>query len=331
MEVDDEMIGIKLANGEFYPIVGEKGDSAKRLVLTTVKDDQQTVHIDLYRGDDGDFGNPSYLGSLVIDGISERPKQVPDIELTLAVDESGELKARAADRESGASRSLTVSLTQGVSEPEFTMPDFELDTEAPPEEDRSRSASSVSPLLTLLRDEEEEEPAPQAPPAREYRSGGEAQFTQANAFRAADPGEDGKKGKLHPALLIGIIVGAILLLALLAFLVIRFLIPALSKKPEASPIPALASTEPSATPEPTLEPTPEPTPVPTPQAATAADELGKNGSKGLTIRIKWGDTLWDLATRYYGNPWLYKKIAKANKIKNPDLIIAGRSLWIPPR
>ena len=50
----------------------------------------------------------------------------------------------------------------------------------------------------------------------------------------------------------------------------------------------------------------------------------------VIYRIKWGDTLWDLAESYYQNPWLYPKIAKANNIKNPDVIISGTDIEIPP-
>ena len=39
----------------------------------------------------------------------------------------------------------------------------------------------------------------------------------------------------------------------------------------------------------------------------------------VTYKIRWGDTLWDLADSFYNNPWLYKKIASSNNIKNPDL------------
>ena len=44
-----------------------------------------------------------------------------------------------------------------------------------------------------------------------------------------------------------------------------------------------------------------------------------------------GDTLWDIAQSYYNNPWLYKRIATANNIKNPDHIVAGTILVIPPQ
>ena len=48
-----------------------------------------------------------------------------------------------------------------------------------------------------------------------------------------------------------------------------------------------------------------------------------------TYKIKWGDTLWDIADAYYKNPWRYKKIARYNGIKNPDHIISGRTITIP--
>ena len=35
----------------------------------------------------------------------------------------------------------------------------------------------------------------------------------------------------------------------------------------------------------------------------------------ITYKIKWGDTLWDIADTYYKNPWRYHKIAKYNNIK----------------
>ena len=52
-------------------------------------------------------------------------------------------------------------------------------------------------------------------------------------------------------------------------------------------------------------------------------------SKDVSYKIKWGDTLWDIADTYYKNPWRYKKIAKYNNIKNPDHIISGTVILIP--
>lgn len=42
-----------------------------------------------------------------------------------------------------------------------------------------------------------------------------------------------------------------------------------------------------------------------------------------------GDTLWDLAKRFYGDGSLYPRIAKANHISDPDVIRPGQVLQIP--
>ncbi|MCL2130010.1 MAG: LysM peptidoglycan-binding domain-containing protein, partial [Treponema sp.] len=54
-------------------------------------------------------------------------------------------------------------------------------------------------------------------------------------------------------------------------------------------------------------------------------------AEGVNYRIRWGDTLWDIAAAFYRNPWLYPRIARFNNIRNPDLIISGTTIRIPPR
>ncbi len=51
--------------------------------------------------------------------------------------------------------------------------------------------------------------------------------------------------------------------------------------------------------------------------------------ENIIYKIKWGDTLWDIADTYYKNPWKYKYIANYNNIKNPDYIISGTKITIP--
>ena len=46
--------------------------------------------------------------------------------------------------------------------------------------------------------------------------------------------------------------------------------------------------------------------------------------------IKSGDSLWSICRKYYGKPTLYPKLAAYNGIKNPNLIITGHTLKIPP-
>jgi nucleoid-associated protein YgaU len=51
----------------------------------------------------------------------------------------------------------------------------------------------------------------------------------------------------------------------------------------------------------------------------------------VAYKLRWGDTLWDIAEAFYRNPWLYPRIARYNGIKNPDLIVSGRTIRIPPK
>jgi nucleoid-associated protein YgaU len=53
--------------------------------------------------------------------------------------------------------------------------------------------------------------------------------------------------------------------------------------------------------------------------------------EGVPYRVRYGDTLWDIAEAFYRNPWLYPQIARFNNIRNPDLIIAGTTIRVPPR
>jgi len=53
--------------------------------------------------------------------------------------------------------------------------------------------------------------------------------------------------------------------------------------------------------------------------------------EGVSYTIRWGDTLWEISEAFYRNPWLYPRIARFNNIRNPDIIISGRTIRIPPR
>ncbi|MFW6180178.1 MAG: LysM peptidoglycan-binding domain-containing protein [Spirochaetota bacterium] len=61
----------------------------------------------------------------------------------------------------------------------------------------------------------------------------------------------------------------------------------------------------------------------------AEPSAGKEAAEAYRIRP--GDTMWDLSGRFYGDPLLYPSLARYNRIYNPDLIISGDSLLLPPR
>jgi nucleoid-associated protein YgaU len=53
--------------------------------------------------------------------------------------------------------------------------------------------------------------------------------------------------------------------------------------------------------------------------------------EGVPYKLRYGDTLWDVADAFYRNPWLYTRIAQFNNIRNPNQIISGTTIIVPPR
>jgi nucleoid-associated protein YgaU len=47
-------------------------------------------------------------------------------------------------------------------------------------------------------------------------------------------------------------------------------------------------------------------------------------------RVVWGDTLWRISERYYGDRSLYNELALHNGLADADFIIAGETLRMPP-
>src|SRR6056297_758882 len=122
--VDNGKIGIKVADGSFYPILDEGKAQKKRLVLTTVKDNQESVQIDLYKGRGEEMEEAAYVGSLLIENISPDTQGNAEVELVVGVDEEGNLESVAEDKRSGARQSLSVGLKDLDESGLYEVPDF---------------------------------------------------------------------------------------------------------------------------------------------------------------------------------------------------------------
>ena len=81
-------IGIKLADGTFYPILEEGKPDNKRLELTTVKDNQETVQVDLYRSETNSMDDAEYVDSLQIENLIARPNGEPTLAFDISLDEN---------------------------------------------------------------------------------------------------------------------------------------------------------------------------------------------------------------------------------------------------
>ncbi|MCL2809117.1 MAG: LysM peptidoglycan-binding domain-containing protein [Treponema sp.] len=321
-------IGIKIANGEFYPLVEENSLIKKKLILTTVHDDQPSVQIDLFRSPANVMTDAQYIGTVVVENIRPKPKGEPSIEMVISSDKNGDIIADAIDLDASSNGEhyvLTVSLKSidDISK-DMEIQDFELEAnEEPPSglyqhanKVRQKEKKPVSPWLFIL---------------------------------------------LALLLLLGLLAGWLFFMGGLETARSWFNRSAAVVTPAPLPPPAPV---PAPTPEPepvrTSEPEPvnepvqqvvEPVPViqapPTPPAPRQQGNVVRANNRvppvfsfnvpetipreGVSYVIRWGDTLWDIAEAFYRDPWQYPRIARHNNISNPNLIISGRTIRVPPR
>jgi nucleoid-associated protein YgaU len=295
----------------------------KRLVLTTVYDNQRSVQIDLYKSATKTMADILYIGSLVVENIEPRPEGEPSVEMVISSNSEGEITADAIDLDNTANAEhqiLTVSLKSlDEDNQEYEIPDFELEQVKPP------------------------------PPG---------------LYDRANTAKNDKKPANFPvrwALIAGLVI-IIACLALWFFLLRVKLSPEQQKTrtPTESTVPVTPLPSqtaqpvvPAQAPAAPVTPPPPASPPPVIQAPPAVsrpaapsrpvanrtrpaapvsrykvpDSIPPNGAP---YKIRWGDTLWDIAEAFYRDPWQYRRIVRFNNIRNPNLIVSGTTIRIPP-
>ncbi len=145
-------IGIKLADGTFYPILEEGSPKQRMLDLTTVKDNQTKVQIDLYRSENGTMDDAEYVDTLEVSTLNPHPNGEPELHLSVGIDENNELKAEVVDSETGTKSETQVNLITRSSQDRLQPNDFELaDFELPsiaedvtPEQDNNNEQDNTT-------------------------------------------------------------------------------------------------------------------------------------------------------------------------------------------
>ena len=334
------IIGIKIANGEFYPIVEENSQVKKRLILTTVHDKQKSMQIDLYKSFTKTMADALYIGSLLMEDIRARPKGEPSIELIITSTFDGNITADARDLDpssKGEHQSLHVSLKSLDDDDRDNITDFDLDTSSTVpnglyenasrrrEEKRQKfpwlaaicialilTAIGLAVWLLLLRGTTGTELFTSRPPS--------------SAVVEQEPAAVPPVASVPPAATPTVPPAAAVP-------------PAEPERP--APLTPTAVTPPAVTTPPVTPPpviqAPVTAPVPAPVQRRRNPPVASYRvpavipREGAAYTIRWGDTLWDIAEAFYRNPWLYPRIARFNNIRNPDLIISGRTIRVPPR
>lgn len=138
--MNKDIIGIKLSDGSFYPVLTNGIPAEKQLKLTTARDGQTSIRLHLYRSASGAMEDAEYIDSLRIDGLASREMNGPTVSLSVSLDADGTIAARLTDSETGISASKTVpmalpasALSAEESLPEIDdmpdIPDFNLGSE----------------------------------------------------------------------------------------------------------------------------------------------------------------------------------------------------------
>ena len=121
-------IGIKLADGTFYPILEEGVPAKKRMELTTVKDNQETVQVDLYRSENGSMEDAEYVDSLQIENLIAHPNGEPSLAFEISLDEENKLSAQICDPESGGKSNISITLVTRNENERESPANFELNS-----------------------------------------------------------------------------------------------------------------------------------------------------------------------------------------------------------
>lgn len=355
-------IGIKLADGTFFPILDEDALSEQSLELTTVRENQESVQINLFK--QVDETEPEYIGSLIVEDVSTGAAGDPTINLKIKLDEEKNLSAEAVDEGSGSHQSLKVSL-KNLDEASLEGLDF----------DFASFDDSLTSDDGLINTDDFMMPDESSSMEEMYQeeSSSDSQLYIQN--------EEKSEKKKTPLWLIIIIIILCITALVFAILLLTKKMPFADKDKIASApekveqvqeskkdVNATTSNAPKENAEEKAaaeakrkaeeeakqkaeakkKAEEEAKQKAEAEAKKKAEEEAKQkadakkkaesqkksnvNSKGVVrYKVKWGDTLWDLSETYYKTPWLYKKIADYNKIKNPNLIIAGTYIDIPPK
>ena len=357
-------IGIKLADGTFFPILDEDALSEQSLELTTVRENQESVQINLFK--QVDETEPEYIGSLIVEDVSTGAAGDPTINLKIKLDEEKNLSAEAVDEGSGSHQSLKVSL-KNLDEASLEGLDFDFAS-------FDDSLTSDDGLINTDDFMMPDESSSMEEMYQEESSSNSQLYVQ---------NEEKSEKKKTPLWLIIIIIILCITALVFAILLLTKKMPFADKDKIASApekveqvqeskkdVNATTSNAPKenaeekAAAEAKRKAEEEAKQKAAAEAKKKAEEEAKQkaeaeakkkaeeeakqkadakkkadaqkktnvNSKGVVrYKVKWGDTLWDLSETYYKTPWLYKKIADYNKIKNPNLIIAGTYIDIPPK
>lgn len=140
-------IGIKLADGTFYPVLEEGAPKKRMLDLTTAKDNQTKVQIDLYRSESGTIEDAEYVDTLEVTKLNPHPNGEPELHLSVGLDENNNLTAEVVDPETGKKSETEVNLVSRTEAERAEAADFGVASAVVSEETVASDASLSDDII----------------------------------------------------------------------------------------------------------------------------------------------------------------------------------------
>lgn len=153
-------IGIKLADGSFYPVLQEGLASEKKLDLTTAHNNQTKVMVDLYRSASCSMDDAEYVDSLQIENLVAHPNGEADISFSVSLDENKQLSARIVDTETGKESNTTITLVSRTQEERLITDEYDISDSEDENKKNKTALGAVAGVgllaaATAIREQEE--------------------------------------------------------------------------------------------------------------------------------------------------------------------------------
>lgn len=153
-------IGIKLADGSFYPVLQEGLASEKKLDLTTAHNNQTKVMVDLYRSASCSMDDAEYVDSLQIENLVAHPNGEADISFSVSLDEDKQLSARIVDTETGKESNTTITLVSRTQEERLITDEYDISDSEDENKKNKAALGAVAGVgllaaATAIREQEE--------------------------------------------------------------------------------------------------------------------------------------------------------------------------------
>jgi molecular chaperone DnaK len=121
LDVTPHSLGIMVAGGHFHKLIDRNTTvpTSKMHVFTTVRDEQTSVKILVFQGENDRAQDNEMLGEFVLSGLRRARKGEVEVEVTFGISADGIVNVSAVDLETGQAQSITLVASSGLTDEEI--------------------------------------------------------------------------------------------------------------------------------------------------------------------------------------------------------------------